>query len=747
MFTYGFYNSKEGDRKYNSEQISHIFDGIIEDGVYSNVGEALMVVPGTGMQVIVKTGRAWFKHTWSLNDSYLPLSIDSSDVYRGRIDAVVLEVDSNLDVRANSIRVVKGEPATTAEKPAMKHEEGIDQYALAYVTVDPGADAIVESKIEIAVGKNETPFVQCPLKTVSIEDLFNQWQGEFDEWFDNVQSQLEGDIATNLQNQIDQRVKIADKATTDDLKNKTPNKWVDASMLIEGNRYAASPGTVISSEEDLEALDPDHWAQCDQRPMPISRIGKDLGRLPYGEWITAPNINGINSESPDITYFIENTNPNRLYYASDRYLSYFDFDDPTNIHSIAPSLTSRYEHVVCIVRNNFVIWTYSSDATVFLYTYTCDGAVIKSRVQIANGVGNTAIHVGIIGSRIILFYISSKSNNHILVYSDDYFNNWSVDSGSDLLPNSLYANSSDPITYISESIDNPFFTNVAKDSLGRLYVVLNIDSSGSDIIRTFVIYRTSDGISWSEVGRYTTPRAVLNVRGWRIGITNDNLYILYYHKMLRDATNYYHIPCIAKFKIDPFVLEQDVLFDKNKYLNNMFVRESKYFVVGEDIYILINNNGLVKITMSDGHAEYYPFYVAFRENLSQFTEIENGDIIIPCAIDAIYDGLIGTYMSEKYCFSDAYKMTLNYIRCSKGKTEIYSGLSESDSLGLLSNFGNINGLKNVAMRICNHPTGIYIFLYNAGSEQKYVGCVKIDKTKNLLPYKPDHFIALNPPET
>ena len=36
--TYGFYDSTGGDRKYNAEQMGSIFDGIISDGFYSNIG-------------------------------------------------------------------------------------------------------------------------------------------------------------------------------------------------------------------------------------------------------------------------------------------------------------------------------------------------------------------------------------------------------------------------------------------------------------------------------------------------------------------------------------------------------------------------------------------------------------------------------------------------------------------------------------------------------------------------------------
>ena len=110
--TYGFYNSINGDRKYNALEMSSIFDGIIVDGVYMSIGDALNVKSSGGMGITVGTGRAWFNHTWTLNDSVMPLTIESSDVLLNRIDAVVLEVNNDSDVRKNTIKIVKGSPAS-----------------------------------------------------------------------------------------------------------------------------------------------------------------------------------------------------------------------------------------------------------------------------------------------------------------------------------------------------------------------------------------------------------------------------------------------------------------------------------------------------------------------------------------------------------------------------------------------------------------------------------------------------------
>lgn len=201
--TYGFYNSIGGDRKYDAIQMSAVFDGIIKDGVFDSIGEIFKVTPGTGLQVVVGSGRAWFNHTWTLNDAKLPLMIEAPDVTLKRYDAVVLEVNAAQATRANSIKVVTGTPGTEPSKPAMTNTEEVHQHALAYVLVEPGVQSIAESKIENVVGKSETPFVTAILETVSIDSLFTQWNGQFNDWFENVQSQLEGDVVTNLQRQID----------------------------------------------------------------------------------------------------------------------------------------------------------------------------------------------------------------------------------------------------------------------------------------------------------------------------------------------------------------------------------------------------------------------------------------------------------------------------------------------------------------------------------------------------------------
>lgn len=215
-FSCGFYNSLNGDRKYNVRQVSELFDGIIRDGVYMSIGDKLTVKQGTGMQITVGTGRAWFNHTWSLIDADLPLTVEQSDLVLDRIDAVVLEIDESSEVRDNAIKMVKGTAASSPSKPEMTNTEFIHQYPLAYITVKKGVTSITTADIEINVGKDDCPYVTSVLEAASIEELYAQWEAQFsnwedgqknqfEAWFAEIKGQLSEDAAGNLQVQIDDK--------------------------------------------------------------------------------------------------------------------------------------------------------------------------------------------------------------------------------------------------------------------------------------------------------------------------------------------------------------------------------------------------------------------------------------------------------------------------------------------------------------------------------------------------------------
>lgn len=186
--TFGFYNSLNGDRKYDAEQMSSLFDGIINDGVYMAIGDHFNVTAGSDLTVLVGTGRAWFNHTWTLNDSKLTLVIPTPEAVESRIDAVVLEVDHTDGVRANAIKIIEGNPsADNPQRPQLVHTDYRNQYALAYVSVAPNVTSITQANITNNIGMSDCPFVTGAVQNMVIDDLIAQWQTQ---WNEDIQQRI-----------------------------------------------------------------------------------------------------------------------------------------------------------------------------------------------------------------------------------------------------------------------------------------------------------------------------------------------------------------------------------------------------------------------------------------------------------------------------------------------------------------------------------------------------------------------------
>lgn len=163
--TYGFYNSRNHDRVYDAVQLSSIFDGIINDGIIQNYGDAFQVTKGTDMRVSVATGRAWFNHTWTLNDASLNL-IASASGSQPRIDSVILEVD--LGNRVNSIKILRGTPATSPSAPALTNGPSVFQYRLANLRIEANAAAI--ATVTDTRGGSESPWASSVIGGGSLVD-------------------------------------------------------------------------------------------------------------------------------------------------------------------------------------------------------------------------------------------------------------------------------------------------------------------------------------------------------------------------------------------------------------------------------------------------------------------------------------------------------------------------------------------------------------------------------------------------
>ena len=111
MLKFGFYDSSNGDRAYNADDMSRIFDGIIRDGVYQYCDDHMEITPENdenGFGVNIAAGRAWFNRTWTYVDSPLFLRVDQNHSGATRYDFVALVIDKRASARQNFFVICKG---------------------------------------------------------------------------------------------------------------------------------------------------------------------------------------------------------------------------------------------------------------------------------------------------------------------------------------------------------------------------------------------------------------------------------------------------------------------------------------------------------------------------------------------------------------------------------------------------------------------------------------------------------------
>lgn len=271
--TSGFFNSLNGDRRYNAEQMSSLFNGIINDGVFANIGTAFAVNAGEGgTSVIVGIGRAWFNSTWINNDALLTVGVTSSEVLLDRYDAVVIEVNHSDAVRAATVKMVTGVPDSEPVYPEMVHTDYVNQYPLAYIYRKAGVDAVTQADITNKIGTSDCPYITGILQVQNIDKIVAQWEAEwnqwylsavtqgntdlstwmtdtkadFNEWFASLQAVLEPDVATNLASKIvelQERFKILaiEKCIYFDLEGSDGNPILDSDgNVVQGKTVFGS---------------------------------------------------------------------------------------------------------------------------------------------------------------------------------------------------------------------------------------------------------------------------------------------------------------------------------------------------------------------------------------------------------------------------------------------------------------------------------------------------------------------------
>lgn len=223
--TYGFFNAikqEDGtyDRVYNADQMSEQFEGLISDGVYESVGDAMIVEASSGMQVQVKSGRMMIDSKWVKNDAAELLTINAAHVTLNRYTAVVVRLD--LQARTIAITTKDGDNATTPVKPSLEDSQTVKEMCLAYVYVGRGVTEITQADIEdTRADTNVCGWVTGIVQQVNTAELFLQWQTAYErqmaqmqDWQERKQTQFD-DWLTTLTDKLEVNTYIKEYQNTE----------------------------------------------------------------------------------------------------------------------------------------------------------------------------------------------------------------------------------------------------------------------------------------------------------------------------------------------------------------------------------------------------------------------------------------------------------------------------------------------------------------------------------------------------
>ena len=145
MIRSGFFNSINGDRKYDASRFAEYFASFIGNGVFPNPSNNLQVLSNDDMTVTVKAGRAWINGYILINDGDYVLQLDPTDGVLNRIDRVVARYD--VEDREMRIEVKKGTFASSPVPSDLQRDVDAYELALADIYVGAGVVSIAQGNI------------------------------------------------------------------------------------------------------------------------------------------------------------------------------------------------------------------------------------------------------------------------------------------------------------------------------------------------------------------------------------------------------------------------------------------------------------------------------------------------------------------------------------------------------------------------------------------------------------------------
>ena len=248
---YGFFNSVNHDRVYDAADVAKFLSKYFTNGIFNN---GLAVSSNDNMTVSVATGSANINGYSYENTETLTLDIDDADSELNRIDSVIIRLD--LTNRQITTQILQGQYASTPSQPSITRSGNTYDLRLANILISSGATRITTEDITDTRFGSDCGNVVQAVQSLDTNDIFLQYETWFNNWFENLEDQLDENQAGHLQNEINDI-----NSDIDDVKA-TLNKNKPAGVI---SIYAGSTA-------------PEGWLICD---------GSAVSRTTYSSLFTA----------------------------------------------------------------------------------------------------------------------------------------------------------------------------------------------------------------------------------------------------------------------------------------------------------------------------------------------------------------------------------------------------------------------------------------------------------------------------
>ena len=172
-FSYGFFNAKNMDRTYTAEDFTGYLSSIICNGVFDTYGDCFSVTAGSGLKVVIGTGKAWIDGHYFINDTAYTLDLSKYvDESLSRYVTIGISCDVSENVRACKLEVKSGTAATTPAIPTFEDTSSKKHLTLAAVFLKGGAKSIADSNIrDMREDEKKCGYVKCVLGKCRVSEI------------------------------------------------------------------------------------------------------------------------------------------------------------------------------------------------------------------------------------------------------------------------------------------------------------------------------------------------------------------------------------------------------------------------------------------------------------------------------------------------------------------------------------------------------------------------------------------------